>query len=140
VDKLASLRGNQSSALRDESGFGLIEIVVAIFLLGLLAVAVLPILVQGLRLSATNSTLATATQLANQQIEQVRAQQSCGAIVAVTTTVATSGPSLTVSRSISLTCPASGYPITVPVAVQVSRSDSGTVLVVASTRVFVTRP
>jgi type II secretory pathway pseudopilin PulG len=123
-----------------DSGFGIIEIVVAMFLLGLLAVAVVPILVQGLRLSATNSTLATATQLANQQIEQMRSQQSCGAIVAATTTVSTSGPSLTVSRTVSGTCPASGYPITVPVAVQVSRSDTGAVLASASTQVFVSGP
>ncbi|HEV7564858.1 MAG TPA: type II secretion system protein [Microbacteriaceae bacterium] len=124
----------------DDRGFGLIEIVVAMFILGLLAVATLPILVQGMRLSATNSTLATATQLANQQIEQVRAQQSCGAIVAATTTVATSGPSLTVTRTVSATCPATGYPITVPVAVSVSRSDTGHVLASASTRVFVSGP
>ena len=124
----------------EERGFGIIEIIVAMFLLGLLAVSTLPIIVQGLRLSATNSTLASATQLANQQIEQVRAQQSCGAIVASTNTVATSGPSLTVSRTVGATCPASGYPITIPVTVQVSRSDTGAVLVTASTRVFVTGP
>jgi prepilin-type N-terminal cleavage/methylation domain-containing protein len=139
VDKLASHR-NWVSAPKDEGGFGLIEILVAMFILGLLAVATLPILVQGMRLSATNSTLATATQLTNQQIEQVRAQQACGAIVATTTTVTTSGPSLIVSRTVSATCPASGYPITVPVTVQVSRSDTGAVLATASTRVFVSGP
>ena len=126
--------------LRAERGFGLIEIVVSMFLLGLLVVSTLPILVQGLRMSATNSTLASATQLANQQIEQVRAKQSCDDIVESTSTVDTSGPSLTVSRTVGATCPASGYPITVPVAVQVSRSDTGDVLVTASTRIFVSGP
>ena len=137
---ITSLHCRPSTGRDAESGFGIIEIVVAMFLLGLLTIATLPILVQGLRLSATNSTLATATQLANQQIEQVRAQQSCGSIVAATSTVATSGPSLTVSRTVGGTCPATGYPITVPVTVQVSRSDTGVVLVTASTRIFVSGP
>ena len=69
----------------DESGFGVVEIVVAVFLIGLLAVAFLPILVQSVRVSATNSTLAEATQIVAQQLERVGASgSSCSAVKAMT--------------------------------------------------------
>ena len=57
----------------NDGGFGIAEVLVAMFLLGLIAVAVIPILVQGLRASLSNAAVASATQLANQQLEQVRA-------------------------------------------------------------------
>jgi hypothetical protein len=123
-----------------DTGFGIIEIVVALFLLALISVAVLPILVQGMRLSATNATIAAATQLANQQIELVRSQTSCGAIVPATVTTTSQGVSLKASRTVGGSCPASGYPITVPVSVSVIRTDTGASLAKASTLVFVVGP
>lgn len=123
----------------DEAGFGIIEIVVAMFLLGLLAVAVIPLLVQGLTLSSTNATLAAATQLANQQIEQVRTQQSCALVTPATVSTTADGHTLTATRTVG-TCPASGYPLTVPVSVSVTRADGGAVLATASTLVFVATP
>lgn len=123
----------------DGAGFGIIEIVVAMFLLGLLAVAVIPLLVQGLTLSSTNATLAAATQLANQQIEQVRTQQSCGLVTPATVSTTADGHTLTATRTVG-TCPASGYPLTVPVSVSVTRADNGAVLATASTLVFVATP
>lgn len=53
----------------DDSGFGLIEIVVSMFMLALLAISFLPLLITALKASATNATLATGTQLVNQQLE-----------------------------------------------------------------------
>ncbi|MFO7691343.1 MAG: type II secretion system protein, partial [Cryobacterium sp.] len=54
-------------AVRDarEQGFGMIEIVVSMFLLALLSIAFLPLLVQSLQVSVQNARLATATQLAS---------------------------------------------------------------------------
>jgi type II secretory pathway pseudopilin PulG len=63
----------QPNAAADESGLGLIEIVVSMFLLALLAVAFLPLLIQGMKTSVRNSTVATASQLLDQQIGAVRA-------------------------------------------------------------------
>ncbi|WP_104200499.1 type II secretion system protein [Cryobacterium sp. Y29] len=71
-----------------ESGFGVVEIVVAMFLIGLLAVAFLPILVQSVRVSDTNVTIAEATQVVAQQLERVGAAgSSCSAVKAVTASV-----------------------------------------------------
>lgn len=64
-----------------QSGFGTIEIVIAMFLLGLIAVSFLPLLVQTLQVSRTNVSVAAATQLANSQIEKVRAESpTCDAV------------------------------------------------------------
>lgn len=123
-----------------DRGFGLIEIVVAMFLLAIVTMAVLPLLVQGLKLSASNATVAAATQLANQQVELVRSQSLCGAIVPATTTATAQGVALQVSRTIGITCPASGYPITVPVSVRVTRTDTSAVVATAKTLIFVTGP
>ncbi|UYN83280.1 MAG: prepilin-type N-terminal cleavage/methylation domain-containing protein [Microcella sp.] len=52
-----------------EAGFGLIEIVVSMFLLALLAVAFAPVLISAIRASAANTTTATATQLVNERMQ-----------------------------------------------------------------------
>ena len=124
----------------DERGFGLIEIVVAMLLLAVVSMAVLPLLVQGLKLSALNATVAAATQLANQQVELVRSQSLCSAIVPTTTTVTSQGVTMQVSRTVGISCPAAGYPIAVPVSVSVSRAAPSAVLATVKTLVFVTGP
>ena len=124
----------------DECGFGIIEIVVAMFLLAIVAMSVLPLLVQGLKSSAVNATLATASQIANQQIEMVRSQSLCNAIVSANSTVVTQGVTLSVSRTVGSSCPSTGYPITVPVSVSVTRTDTNAVVASANTLVFATGP
>ena len=135
---------SQAGQLGDERGFSLIEIVVAIFLLAVVSVATLPLLVQGLKLSSTNATLATASQLANQQVELVRSQSLCSAIVPTIMTVVAQGVMLKVSRTVGLTCPPIGaplaLPITVPVSIDVRRTDTGAVIASVTTLVFVTGP
>jgi type II secretory pathway pseudopilin PulG len=125
-----------------DSGFGVIEIIVSMFLLGIIAVALIPILVQGLRLSVSNTTLAAATQLANRQIEQVRGISACSEVVAATTTSTVQGVVLQARRTIGTTCPSSttSYPITVKVSVNVTRTDTNAMLASANTLVFVTGP
>lgn len=133
----------KSQRLTDDAGFGIAEVLVAMFLLGLIAVALIPILVQGLRVSAQNAALATATQLANQQIEQVRGVTACGSITAATTTASAQNVPLKAVRTIGTTCPAgptTGYPTTVKVSVTVTRTDTSVVLATANTLVFVTGP
>jgi prepilin-type N-terminal cleavage/methylation domain-containing protein len=125
-----------------DRGFGLIEVIVSMFLLGVIAVAIIPVLVQGLRLSTTNAGLAAATQLANQQIEQVRGATSCAAVTPATVTATTQGIPLRATRNIGTTCPtqSTGYPTTIRVSVSVIRTDTSAVLASASTLVFVTGP
>ncbi|MEX1079736.1 MAG: hypothetical protein WED09_11575 [Homoserinimonas sp.] len=67
-----------------EHGVGLIEIVVAMLLFGLLAMSFLPLLIMAVKASATNARIATASQLAGQQLELIRAQGSdCASIEAL---------------------------------------------------------
>ena len=123
-----------------EAGFGLIEIAVSMFLLGLLAVSLLPFLVQGVTQSAANGTLAAATQLLNKEMENARAQTTCTALTAATFSVVDPrGVTLQVARTVGGACPASAssYPITVPMAVTVVRTDTGVVLASAKTLIFV---
>ncbi|KFF58381.1 hypothetical protein JF66_19010 [Cryobacterium sp. MLB-32] len=130
----------RNPARATESGFGLIEVVVAMFLLTILAVAFLPVLVQGVQRSAANGTLAAATQLVNKEMENARAQTTCSALTASTFAVLDPrGVTLTVARTVGGACPVltTAYPLTVPVAVTVSRADTGAVLSVASTLIFV---
>ena len=56
-----------------EDGFGLVEIIVAIALLGILLMAVAPLLMGGLRVTAKTTTIATATQIVSQELDEARA-------------------------------------------------------------------
>ena len=55
-----------------DSGIGLIEIIISMFLISLLAIAFIPVLVSALRASELNSTVATATRLVAQAIDDAR--------------------------------------------------------------------
>jgi Tfp pilus assembly protein PilV len=57
---------------RDDSGLGLIEIVIDMLLFGLLLAALAPMLITSLRASSTMSTRVSATQLVAEQMERVR--------------------------------------------------------------------
>lgn len=127
-----------------EAGLGLIEIVIAMFLFLLLAVAFLPLLVNGLQATARNSTLATATQLVEQQLQKARAAGgTCASLQAFS---ATTPPAVTDPRGTALypqltpiaSCPAS-YPGTVSLSVKVTEgSAAGKTLAEASTLILVT--
>lgn len=127
------------------SGFGMIEIVVSMFLLALLSLAFLPLLVQGMTQSASNATLAAASQLVNNEIELARSRTTCSSLTATSYSVLDpKGVTLNVVRSVGAACPAPTvppaapvYPITVPVSVTVTRADTGAVASSAKTLVFV---
>lgn len=126
-----------------ERGLSLIEVVIAMMLLAILAVAFLPVLIQGLRLSADNATRATANQLANMQLETARALGGdCSDIVALETV---SVPNVTDKRNVTLvttrdagSCPAA-YPGTVEFSVTVTRLDTGATLSTATTLIYVSQ-
>ncbi|NEM90855.1 prepilin-type N-terminal cleavage/methylation domain-containing protein [Galbitalea soli] len=123
----------------DDRGFTLVESIVAMFLLLLLAVSLLPVLIQGLRQSSSNAALVSATSLASQSIEDARAQKSCAALPATnTTTTAGTGTQLQTVRTVG-SCPAS-YPGTIAVTVTVTRLDTNVTEVSANTLVYLTGP
>ena len=70
--------------MRDRStgaaGFSLVEVIIAMFLLGLVAVAILPVLWQGIQLSTQQSAVATATRQLNSLVEDARQSPTCTVI------------------------------------------------------------
>lgn len=122
----------------DEDGFGLVEMVVSMLILAALAVAFLPLLIQGLKQSAQNTTTATATQLVNQQIQLAQSKgPACAAVRSVAGTQDLTDPRGVVIRVTTTvaTCP-SGVG-TVAVTVSALRVDTGATTVTAKTLVFV---
>ena len=95
--KVARMQAGGTAA--DAAGFGLIEIVVSMFLPGILAIAFLPLLVQFLRVSVVNAAIATSIQLVSEQIEQARAQGTvCSALPVSATTTSSLDSTLTAYR------------------------------------------
>lgn len=117
----------------DDSGFSLIEVMVAMLLLAILALAIVPAFVGQMRATSTNTTIATASQLAGQQIDDAQSRAStCAALTAfqsetVAPVVDARGVALQATRTVSLPCPAV-YPATIKVVVTVTASGSSTVI------------
>jgi Tfp pilus assembly protein PilV len=130
--------------VRSSEGVSLVEIVVAMFILALIAMAFLPLLVQGVRQSAASATRATAVQLVSDQIDQARsAGTSCAvvrALVGVLATTDSRGNSLTRTNTAG-TCSAvvGTYPTTLTFTVNVTRAG-GISLAKASTLIYVGAP
>ena len=110
-----------SPARGTDDGFGLVEVVIAMMLLAIIAVALLPFLAQGIGQSSTQSVTATATRQLNSLIEEARAAQTCDKVNAIRA-IATPYYAGT-NREFTVTAPAAGgrNPTCVPKsAVQVS--------------------
>lgn len=123
-----------------DAGFSMIEVVVAMFVLLIFSLALIPAFITGLRATANNTTLATASQLVSQQINKARSFSTCQALRDYQTqpilpVVDARGVSLQPALS-PITCPAT-YPGTVTVTASVSTSGSSTVLSSATTYVYV---
>lgn len=110
-------------------------------LLAILAIALLPILAQGLRQAASNATLATATQLANDELEHARTWTTCGDLSAgsVSTTDAR-GVVLTIVTTVGACSATADNPESVPVTVTVTRGDTGDVVTDTTTYLFISEP
>ncbi len=134
-------RGSESATSRHEEGIGLIEIVISMMLLAILATALIPVLVQGLKEAASNATLATATQLANDELEHVRTWTACSDLSAgsVSTTDAR-GVVLTIDTAVEACSATAENPEAVPVTVTVTRGDTGKVVTSTTTYLFITEP
>ena len=78
-----------NTASTEDDGFGLVEAVVSMLILAALAIAFLPVLITGLKQTATNSVMAFATQLVAERMSLAQTATSCSAL----TLVASSGRS-----------------------------------------------
>lgn len=131
------------AAAADE-GIGLIEVVVAMFLLAIIALSLLPILISGLRMAVTNTTIAAATQLANDRIRvALAASPNCANVTAAVNgsfdTTDKRGVPLQAQTTVVGVCPAPGTAATLNVSTVVTRTDTGDELASASTLVLVTQ-
>ncbi|TFB73660.1 hypothetical protein E3O06_07450 [Cryobacterium glaciale] len=123
-----------------DAGFGIIEIVVSMLLLSLLAIAFLPMLVTSLRVSVSNSTLTSATQLVATQMESIRSRgTTCEPLRAYAATLPAvfdpDGRALQ-PRFDPIACPTT-YPATVKVRVFVTEVATSEILADATTSIFV---
>ena len=130
-----------------EDGFGVVEVVVSIFLLSLLSVSFIPLLVNSIKATGKNSTIATATQIVNQEIEGARAVRSptstMPSCLDVTNFLNVTIATVTDPRGVMLlpkwdptTCPTS-YPGVVRARVSVTQAGSPNVVAQAVTLIYV---
>ncbi|GAA3775614.1 hypothetical protein GCM10022240_29040 [Microbacterium kribbense] len=87
-----------------DDGFSIVEVIIAMFLLAIIATAILPMLLQGIRYSAQQSAVATATRQLSATIDTVRANATCatvGSILGARSYADGSGRSFTVDTSVS---------------------------------------
>lgn len=122
-----------------DDGFGLMEIVIAMLILSILAISLLPLLVQGVRQSAANSTTATANQLVSTQMHLAQSRGTvCADVRAMAGTTTLRDPRnvlLTATTTVS-SCPTGGIG-TVRVSTSVVRGDTGQTVSSATTLVYV---
>jgi type II secretory pathway pseudopilin PulG len=137
----ADEQSEQVAAVTDDSGFGLVEIVVSMFLIGVLAISFLPVLVRSLTASALNITVATSTQMINEQMDTARAQVSnCDQLAAF---VADTPPAVTDSQNVVLQATRSagacsdGALSAASLAITVTRNDTDAIVATATTLVSV---
>lgn len=132
---------------QSEDGFGMIEIVVSLFLLSLLTMGFIPVLINSQRTAGANTTIATATQVVNQQIEGARSVRSSSlstpSCLDVTKFLQVTLAPVTDPRGVTLqpqwnpaVCP-SIYPGVVRVGVSVSKLGNATPIASAVTLIFV---
>lgn len=149
-----------------DGGFSIVELIIAMFLMAVIALALLPLLVGVTRSSTTNKALVAATSLANAQVAAIRAQfpndatnTSCASLAQAVARLKTTtpDPSLTLSAPQPLataipgpdasgliaevrtsTCP-TDLPGTVALTVRV-HDDSGHTVVTLPTLIVVNQP
>jgi Tfp pilus assembly protein PilV len=132
---------NRSDAHALDDGFGMIEVVISMFLLSLLSVSFIPLLVNSIRNTGKNATIATATQIVNQEIEGARAVRSptstTPSCLDVTNFLNVTLASVTLlPKWDPATCP-TGYPGVVRARISVTRSGSSNIMAQAVTLIYV---
>ncbi|MFI8594780.1 prepilin-type N-terminal cleavage/methylation domain-containing protein [Microbacterium sp. NPDC078428] len=131
-----------------EDGFSAVELVIAMFLVAILALALLPLLMTGTRTSDTNRSLVAATAFASAQLAPIRADfaphelaTTCTSVqsAAVTARPGPSGSGLLADVLVS-GCPGE-YPGTVTVtAIAYASASPGSPLATVATRIVVSAP
>jgi len=128
--------------VRDDAGFTLLEVIIAMFLLAIVVTGLIPALLGSLKLSAQNTNIATASQLVGQQIDVARSGvATCAALTNYKNAVL---PPVVDARGVSfqpirnsVTCTAGTAGIA-KVRVSVTLTGNPHVLATATTYVYIT--
>lgn len=121
----------------NDQGFGLVEIVVSMFMLAVLAIAFLPLLVEGLRQSVATSTTATATQLVSERMQLAQSQgPDCADVATLAGTTQFTDPR-GVILAVTTTVGSCTNATTVAVSTAAVRLDTGVTVASANTLVYV---
>nr|WP_274635829.1 prepilin-type N-terminal cleavage/methylation domain-containing protein [Microbacterium bovistercoris] len=131
-----------------DAGFSIVEVIIAMFLLAVIALALLPLLVGVTRSSVTNKSLVAATSLANAQLAPIRSQfpntstgtNQCSDVRAKSAS-AVPGPagSGLLADVVVAACPTT-FPDTVTVTVKVYKSGAPSqILAAVPTKILVTQ-
>lgn len=135
--------GRVISRAQSDTGLGLLEVVVAMALLTLLAIAALPLVAAALSQASRNATVTSATELVEQQLSAARSYSTCAALDGYANPAITPAPPVDAGRGVqlqpvrSVTCPSS-YPGTAVFTASVT--GGGKTLATATTRIFVSAP
>jgi type II secretory pathway pseudopilin PulG len=143
----ADLRGADLNRvdLRGDDAFGLVEILISMFLLTVISLFMLPVFVSTLQLSSRNVSLTTATQLVSEEMDVARQlATSCVALqgyAAETTGLFVPDPTqriLVIHREAPVSCPVS-YPAGLSFKVWITLQDDATNTPIASaeTRIYI---
>ncbi|WP_439594154.1 prepilin-type N-terminal cleavage/methylation domain-containing protein [Microbacterium sp.] len=134
------------SQTRKDDGFSVVELIIAMFLLAILALAVLPLLIGATKTSTVNRSLVAATTYANSQLAPIRVQfpndgtNSCAAVSARASTGVTDTASGLLADIGVSACP-TALPGTVTVTAKVYKTGSAaSPLTTLSTKIVVTSP
>lgn len=126
-----------------EAGFSVVEVIVAIFVLGMLSIGVLPLMVTALNASTTNRQIVNATGFADDQLATMRQRvgvaptSTCAQISAIATELTVTRDDL---KAVVTTagCPeGTSRPGTVTVSARVTPTNSTRVLAELSTQILV---
>lgn len=140
------MKFRQAQTVSNDDGFTLVEVVVSIIVLALISLALLPLLIQGIKQSAQAAAIASAVQLANSQVDLARAQTTTCSAIAATPSVTVSpsetyrGVPLVLTKTVG-TCPSpaptTSAPGTIRFTATVTRSDTSETLASVTTLILV---
>ena len=136
---MRSCGGTDEGSRTDVAGFSLVEVIIAMLILGFIAVALIPALWQGINLSSQQSTVATATRQLYALVEEARDSPTCGELAASAATKtftdgADRGFSTTGSIGGCVACPAAPG---ITVALDLAATQGSHTLATVSALVFV---
>ena len=130
----------------NDDGLGLVEVVVAMLLFAVIAMAILPLALQATKLSAGNRDTVSANAFASGELASVRsrfpdeAANSCASVRDAAVTASPDPANTGLVADISAAACPTAYPSALTVTVEVRDPAASEVLVSMATKIVVTAP